>query len=335
MKHSKIPAVCKIKRTKTMDATIKEASEYLLLFKHHPRKRELKKLNNSLFSNRKIHSPKKKIIKNRPKNKKNNVVPIIPLFAISNPLITIQTNPLQTQSTKETVISHPVPLSGPIAGMIDVVFCCDTTASMGSYLLKTKEVIMLLIEKIALKVQNEAIDLKFGFVCYRDHPPEDLTYVIQAKNLCSSTELLSFLANQNAAGGGDLPEAVLDGLWEAAANMSWRNPIGTPTLRYIIHIADAPPHGELYGMASHRWKEGCPCGLTIEKIAHVINMREIHYRLVKAGVKTQLEVMGEVFKKFIGNYLEIDLEEASELDIKVSDMIIRELLPEDPKALLI
>lgn len=49
-------------------------------------------------------------------------------------------------------------------------------------------------------------------------------------------------------------------------------------MKYIIHIADAPPHGDLYtGVSggflkrSFVWRDGCPCGLTIEKIAKIMN----------------------------------------------------------------
>ena len=217
---------------------------------------------------------------------------------------------------------------GPVAGMIDVVFCCDTTGSMGSYLVKTKDVIKQIIAKIKNKMEDETIDLKFGFVAYRDHPPQDSTYVIKSKNLCDEEEILEFISNQEANGGGDTPEAVMDGLWDAAKNTLWRNPFGTPTLRYIIHIADAPPHGKEYSSFSMAWSDGCPCGITIEKIAHIINMREIHYRLIKVG--SLIDKMCEVFKKHIINYDEIPLSDAYGLDIKVSDMIVRELLPDDP-----
>ncbi len=43
-----------------------------------------------------------------------------------------------------------------------------------------------------------------------------------------------------ADGGGDPPEAVLDGM-QKAANLNWLT--GDNSLRYIIHLFDAPPHG--------------------------------------------------------------------------------------------
>ena len=57
-------------------------------------------------------------------------------------------------------------------------------------------------------------------------------------------EIIKFINGLNAQGGGDYPEAVLDGLYEAAKAINWRNSWSTPILRYIFHIADAPPHGK-------------------------------------------------------------------------------------------
>ena len=46
-----------------------------------------------------------------------------------------------------------------------------------------------------------------------------------------------------AGGGGDVPEAVHDGLMDCATKLSWASGVGVSTLRYVFHIADAPPHG--------------------------------------------------------------------------------------------
>ncbi len=82
--------------------------------------------------------------------------------------------------------------------------------------------------------------MKFGFVAYRDHPPEDLTYVTKYYDLSESEEIYSFINSLQANGGGDVPEAVMDGLNDSINKMNWRD----KSLRYIFHIADAPPHGK-------------------------------------------------------------------------------------------
>lgn len=55
-------------------------------------------------------------------------------------------------------------------------------------------------------------------------------------------------------------------------------------------------------------------------------MKEIHYRLIKCGER--LQKMSEIFKKHIVNYEETEIKNASEMDIRIQDMVIRELLPD-------
>jgi hypothetical protein len=107
-----------------------------------------------------------------------------------------------------------------------------------------------------------------------------------------------------------------------------------PSLRYIIHICDSPPHGKQFGIKS-RWSKGVPyiksfifhrSGVTLEKVIHAINIREIHYRLI--NLDPSLKKMADLFKTNFTNFEETNLELASDLNIKVSDMIIRELLPD-------
>lgn len=323
-----------LKRTKTMSDTIKEGNEYIALMK----KSRTKKLKLSIQPKSKPQSPKKKskLIKSSHKILKKSIIkplaPIAPIKKNSKTILpTILNNsipaisnippPIQANSTE--IITEP---EGPISGMIDIVFCCDTTSSMSSYLRKTKDTIRALITKIKAKAtKDKNVSIKFGFVSYRDHPPQESTYVTKIKELCSEKEISDFIDILDCHGGGDEPEAVLDGLLDAAKNMGWRNNLTTPILRYIFHIADAPPHGEIYGKHSS-WNNGCPCGLTIDGISHFINAKEIRYRLIKIG--NTLENMVKIFKEKIYNYDDIVLDEASKLDIEISDMVIRELVPD-------
>lgn len=50
------------------------------------------------------------------------------------------------------------------------------------------------------------------------------------------------------------------------------------------------------------WTNGCPCGLTIDKIAKQMNQNKIHYRLIKIG--QQLDRMSSIFKMHIKDYKE-------------------------------
>ena len=65
---------------------------------------------------------------------------------------------------------------------------------------------------------------------------------------------------------------MFDGLYTASL-LTWRN----RSKKYIILIADSPPHGSLY---NNYWKDnfkgGCPCGLNETNVLPIINLREIN-----------------------------------------------------------
>lgn len=101
----------------------------------------------------------------------------------------------------------------------------DTTGSMGSYLARAKKVIEGIIKRIDDKVKGTKIDVKFGFVAYRDHPPQDRTYVTKFNNLDTEENIKKFIETLDTipGGGGDFPEAVMDGLMDAAKLTKWRD----------------------------------------------------------------------------------------------------------------
>ena len=82
-------------------------------------------------------------------------------------------------------------------------------------------------------------DLRVGLVAYRDHPPQDHTYVTRNFGFSSDIDKVHRdLSSLYASGGGDGPEAVTAGLAEAL-KMDWRENAS----KMIVLIADAPPHG--------------------------------------------------------------------------------------------
>ncbi|EAR97344.1 hypothetical protein TTHERM_00338250 (macronuclear) [Tetrahymena thermophila SB210] len=209
--------------------------------------------------------------------------------------------------------------------LVDIVFCCDTTSSMGEYLQATIDYIAAIYKKT--KPFEQIIDIKYGFVCYRDHPPEESSYLYRISNLTTPLKTIQFIQQQDAEGGGDTPEAVMDGLYVATSGINWRK----NSMKYIIHIADAPPHGDLYtGISggflkrSFVWRDGCPCGLTIEKIAKIMNNLQIHYRLIKAG--DNMERMAQIFKSCIQHYADIKVDSPQGLDFILSDMVAKQCL---------
>ncbi|CAF4400613.1 unnamed protein product, partial [Adineta steineri] len=86
----------------------------------------------------------------------------------------------------------------------------DCTESMAPYIESAKNNIRAIFEEI---VTSEKSDIRLAFVEYRDHPPEDTTFVTRVHNFTNSVdEMKNWLDVCQADGGGDTPEAVADGL---------------------------------------------------------------------------------------------------------------------------
>lgn len=141
----------------------------------------------------------------------------------------------------------------------DLVFVQDCTGSQGSYISSATKNIELICENIfeSGKLQSRE-DLRVGLVAYRDHPPQDHSYV--TKNFGFSSDISKVhrdLSSLYASGGGDGPEAVTAGLMEALG-MEWR----PEASKMIVLIADAPPHGiGEYGDGEFFFLFECGCGV--------------------------------------------------------------------------
>ncbi|CAE6410042.1 hypothetical protein BN14_00345 [Rhizoctonia solani AG-1 IB] len=124
--------------------------------------------------------------------------------------------------------------------MLDLVFIQDATGSQGSYITHSTEHIQrICADIISHGGLASADDLRVGLIAFRDHPPQDHTYVTKNFGFTSDIgKVHEHLKTLYASGGGDGPEAVTASLWDAL-NLDWR-----PTAsKMIVLIADAPPHG--------------------------------------------------------------------------------------------
>lgn len=120
---------------------------------------------------------------------------------------------------------------------VDLCFVIDTTGSMGSFIEAAKQ---QLLNTMKLLSDESNIDLQFGLVEYRDHPPQDTSFVTRVYALTANFKQMQNHINQlDANGGGDFPEAVYDGIQDAATKMKWRH----HSCRFILLVGDAPPHG--------------------------------------------------------------------------------------------
>ncbi len=102
----------------------------------------------------------------------------------------------------------------------DVVICMDTTGSMASHIKEAKNTCEKLVKEITARTNIK--NVKFSFVAYRDHPPEDTTYITKVQPLTDQENILAFIATIDANGGGDTAEAVLDGIHDSIHKVGWR-----------------------------------------------------------------------------------------------------------------
>ena len=139
-----------------------------------------------------------------------------------------------------------------------ICFVIDGTGSMEKEIEKAR----LSVSKIVKSYQEEGSSCFFRIVIYRDHCDKDIieTYPSDQNFTEDFEKIMDFLENVKANGGGDTPEAALDGLATAVSRTNWIN--NADVTNIIVHIFDAPPHGDFPDYEAHRSesdKENCCC----------------------------------------------------------------------------
>lgn len=173
-----------------------------------------------------------------------------------------------------TILRHIIPTrpraddSDPLS-RVDLCFVIDTTGSMGGVIRAAQQTLLDTIERLS---KHSGANLQIGLVAYRDHPPQDRSYVTRIHPLTDNRKRMEkVIGNLRPHGGGDGPEAVYQGLYDAVTQMAWRE----HSSRYIMLVSDAPPHGfgtwyrETYEAGLNlrtegdAWPQGCPSGLDV------------------------------------------------------------------------
>ncbi len=118
---------------------------------------------------------------------------------------------------------------------LDLQFVIDTTGSMGDEI----EYLKREFDGIARDVEKRLGNVKprWSLVVYRDRGDEYVTR--QWDFTTDASNFRSHLRDQSAAGGGDTPEAVVQGL-DAGMKQTWR--ANADTARVQFWVADAPTH---------------------------------------------------------------------------------------------
>lgn len=117
---------------------------------------------------------------------------------------------------------------------LDVIFLLDATGSMSDEIAQLQGNIVSISQQI---VSMGDVDVRYGLVHYRDR--ED-AYITQVHDFVTDVKVFQKELNRvRADGGGDTPESLNAGLYDALHNVEWR---GDDTIKLVFLVADAPPH---------------------------------------------------------------------------------------------
>eukprot|EP00118_Oscarella_pearsei_P004641 m.20144 g.20144 ORF g.20144 m.20144 type:complete len:1195 (+) comp27979_c0_seq4:16-3600(+) len=142
-------------------------------------------------------------------------------------------------------------------GQVDVAIVCDTTSSMDSEIARAQQLMQDLVDSV--REQDLCVDLRIAVIAFRDHPPEEITYVTKVWPLTENVSSVKDAINSlEAFGGGDTPEAVADALHEVY-QLNWDEEKRPHAVRIAVLIGDAPPHG-MSGLPYDGFPDGCPAG---------------------------------------------------------------------------
>ncbi|MFT3852725.1 MAG: VWA domain-containing protein [Ilumatobacteraceae bacterium] len=128
---------------------------------------------------------------------------------------------------------------GAAAGVpVDVLFLLDVTGSMGDEIDQLKTTIGDVADQLRDLPQHP--DIRFGMTLFRD---EGDAFVTSTFDLTGDIEAFqAALAQVEAGGGGDTPEAVDEAFAAALDEPSWRDPASTA--EFVFLVGDAAPHVE-------------------------------------------------------------------------------------------
>lgn len=123
------------------------------------------------------------------------------------------------------------------ADIAEIAFVVDATGSMQDEINYLKAELEDILTKVSAK--DPSLQIHSGAVFYRDKGDAYLTVEQPLSKGIANT--IDFIKKQNAAGGGDYPEALNTGLKAALNNMGWTAKART---RIVFLLMDAPPHEE-------------------------------------------------------------------------------------------
>jgi len=170
------------------------------------------------------------------------------------------------------------------AEKVNVLFLIDSTNSMKSYLVEVKKSIKNIAKD--LKASHPGLGMHLSIVCYRDYGCFPRFEILPFTP--SIQEFESFLDKVVTIISKDTAEDVLGGLFHAA-QQEWN--INDSCTRVMIHIGDAPCHGNFYHkIKSDEYPDGDPYGLCSRSILTRIRQLGIAYIFGRINKSTDLMI---------------------------------------------
>ena len=203
---------------------------------------------------------------------------------------------------------------------LDLVFVVDATRSMGDEINYLKSELLDVLKKVEANLKN--INVRYGSVFYRDHGDDYVTRKFDFSN--DAENLIDFIKKQNANGGGDHPEAVVEALESSVDELSWSN--GNAT-KIMFLLLDAPPHlsDENIEKLHRKIKLAAKKGITIIPIAASDTDKQTEYLMRTFALLTNGTYTFLTNESGIGNnHIKPT---ASEYEVeKLNDLLLRLIL---------
>ncbi|QQV04357.1 MULTISPECIES: VWA domain-containing protein [Chryseobacterium] len=118
---------------------------------------------------------------------------------------------------------------------LELAFVVDATGSMGDEIAYLQAELLDVLKKVESNLKNT--EIRYGSVFYRDKGDEYVTKKFEFSD--DADQLLKFIKEQKASGGGDFPEAVVEAMDVSVNDLKWSNENST---KIMFLILDAPPH---------------------------------------------------------------------------------------------
>ncbi|NNF35806.1 MAG: T9SS type A sorting domain-containing protein [Saprospiraceae bacterium] len=131
----------------------------------------------------------------------------------------------------------------PSSMSVDISWVVDATSSMSDEIMYLQSELLDVINR----VKSADADIKWSSIFYRDEGDE---YVTRIQPFSSNPQdVLNFIKEQEAQGGGDFPEAVSDAVHQMTTSLDWRP---ESKIKLCFLLLDAPPHQNKTSMDKYR-----------------------------------------------------------------------------------